>query len=188
VNKFTYKTVKGDVLEHKFNPAGSVVLPHVVNTLGCMGSGVAAGIRQKWSHANHQYESWCYDGGYYSDLHIWITHKFELGEVQFVDVGGDVVIANMVGQKDIGPNEFGMPPIRMDSLRECIFYLRKFVIENNIVSVAAPKFGSLRSGGVWSEIEAMVKEIFRDVAITWVTYEYVEPSFARKQMKGNAQV
>lgn len=181
---FVYKVVDGDVLEHKFNPPGKVVIPHVVNTLGIMGSGVAAGIAKKWPKANYEYIDW-YGSDRYDviDAHdengcpyqiAWKDHKFELGEVQFVSVSDDEIIANMVGQKGIGPNKFGMPPIRLDSLKECIFRLRKFVVENDVKSIASPKFGSLRAGSSWEVIWPMVEDIFRDVCVTWITYNFVE--------------
>lgn len=174
-----YKEVDGDVLDHKHNPTGKIVIPHVVNTLGCMGSGVAAGIRKKWPIANKWYEDWygmdSY-GGILDDELTWTNHKFELGECQFVEVEPDIYVCNMVGQKDIGPNEFGMPPIRMDSLRECIFRLRKFVVENNISSIASCKFGSLRAGGNFEDIKKMIFEIFQEVDVLWITYCFEEKS------------
>ncbi len=188
---FSYKIVKGDVLVHSHNPEGKVLIPHVVNTLGVMGSGIAAGIRKKWPRANSEYTRWEATHSYNvanheqylnTELHVHM-HDFELGEVQFVEVSENEIVANMVGQKNIGPNEFGQPPIRMDSLTECIFRLRKFVIDNKVKSVASCQFGSLRAGGNWADIEVLIKAIFHDVNVEWYTYEFVEQPLRSKAGK-----
>jgi len=181
---FEYKVVKGNALDYKFNPPGKVLIPHVVNSIGIMGSGIALAIKQKWPKAEKEYIDWKKFNRYNilrskaeSGKEIWADwteHYFELGEVQFVDVGEDVIVANMIGQKNVGENKYGMPPIRMDSLKECIYRLREFVVDNNVVSVASPKFGSLRAGGNWETIEEMIKAIFHNVNVSWFTYEFDE--------------
>lgn len=177
-----YHVVQGNVLDREHNPPGKLVISHIVNDLGIAGAGVALGIVRKWPLVYEQYTKWHGDNGYY-DLSYelkkkatWIKHRMSLGETQFVEVEKDIFIANLVGQKGIGPNEFGLQPIRMDSLYECLLRLRKFVVENKIVSVASPMFGSKRSGGDWKEILMMITDIFDDVNIEWFTYEFDERS------------
>lgn len=66
------------------------ILVHQVNTLGVMGAGIALQIRQKWPRVFEWYASLCEKG------------KLKLGDVMFIEVGDNLVVANLAGQSTLG--------------------------------------------------------------------------------------
>lgn len=79
----------------------------------------------------------------------------KLGDVDFVHVTEDIVIANMCSQRDIYPRN-GIPPIRYEALRVC---LKKVANEAKELkaSVHMPRIGSDRTSGKWEMIEAIIQ-------------------------------
>jgi len=65
-------------------------------------------LNQRWSESKRQYKSW-----YQS------KKGFKLGKVQFVKVEDDLVVCNMIGQKDI-KTVGNVPPIRYGAIAKCL--------------------------------------------------------------------
>ena len=82
------KHIKGDV--RKPIGDGNKIIIHCCNDIGVMGAGVAAAIAQKWPNVKSEYKKW-HRG----------KQGFKLGNVQFVKVEDDLVVCNMIGQRDI---------------------------------------------------------------------------------------
>lgn len=80
----------------------------------------------------------------------------KLGDVDFVRVTEDIVIANMCSQRDIYPRN-GIPPIRYEALRVC---LKKVANEAKKLkaSVHMPRIGSDRAGGKWKSLKRLSKK------------------------------
>ena len=70
------------------------IIVHSVNCMGVMGSGVAAALRYKWPQIFNNYKQMC-------TVHEHSRGRL-LGQVDFVDVGENLVVANVFGQEYFG--------------------------------------------------------------------------------------
>lgn len=159
------KYVQGDLFADidELSKNKKVIVPHIVNNLGIMGSGFVVGLKKKYPRAEEQYVKW--------------YKNFSLGHTQCVAVTETVIIANMFAQDGIGGMSKGdfsrvSKPIKYTALIKCMEMIPEcFEHDTEIV---APKFGSLRSGGTWKFIEELIEEIWADFNVT--IYEYKEKS------------
>lgn len=155
-----FKVVKGDVT--KVFPNENKVIPHIVNSHGIMGSGVAYGLYQKWPKVKYEYYTW-YD-----------TVDFDLGEIQPLKVNENTYVINMVAQK-LGIEVICgkvVPPIRLWALKECLLRVVDFMDDHPEYKIVAPKFGSLRSGGDWDkDIYPMIEKYWEGFDVTICEYE-----------------
>lgn len=160
------KYVQGDLFADidKLSKTKKVVIPHIVNNLGIMGSGFVVGLKNKYPRVEEQYVKW--------------YGTYGLGLVQFVGASDTVLVANMFAQDGIGGMSKGdfsrvTKPIKYASLIRCMEEIKDLIdTYPSEYIIAAPKFGSLRSCGSWPFIEELIEEIWGDFSVT--IYEYKE--------------
>lgn len=164
--------VKGDVTNPNID--GLKILPHIVNSRGIMGSGVAYGIAKRWPHVKEEYEDW-YQKHLYTNSYDDTPNSFDLGENQFVIASDNTIVVNMLAQK-LGTQFIGgksVPPIRLWALRECIMKVADFC--NSLqteFTLTCPKFGSLRAGGDFNkDILPIIKDYLIDFNVTIFEYQ-----------------
>lgn len=182
------KTIVGDATNpQRINPDAKVIIPHVCNNIGGWGKGFVNALTETFGgFLRESYVAWHKQdakkidiieeaSGFSSNHSPW---EFGLGAVQFVDVGHNIVIANMVAQH--GLKQFGYtsltnrPPIRYGALVDCMRKVADLAwAENGNAEIHCPKFGSDLAGGSWSEIEKMIEEIWCDENIPVTVYEFV---------------
>jgi len=151
------KYIQGDAT----NPIsdGNKLLIHVCNDVGAWGAGFVVAISRKWKEPERMYRQW---------------HRrnkgFKLGKVQYVKVEPDIVVVNMIGQKDIR-TKGGVAPIRYGAIGRCLEKVAEAAVLNK-ASVHAPKFGAGLAGGSWSRIEELIieKVCSRDINVTVYNY------------------
>lgn len=97
--------------------------------------------------------------------------KFELGEVQFVQVEPTIWIANMIGQRDVKRGKDGTPPVRYDAIRKSLTKVSAFAIEIN-ASVHMPRIGCGLAGGTWDQIEPSLIHALTGMGIETVVYDF----------------
>lgn len=141
----TYK--RGDAT----NPVedGKVGIFHIVNSLGCWGSGFVIPLGQKYPQSKKDYLNW-YNNGQKNQL-----IPFMLGEVFTTKISNDVYVFNMLAQKGFGFRN--IPPIRYEALRECLIKVNDFA-KNNLDYIIGPRIGANRSGGSWETISKMIEK------------------------------
>ena len=150
MNKIYY--VKGDVLdlEHA-DRSKNVIIPHICNNIGGWGRGFVVALSNKWKAPEAEYRLWA--AGKHAEY-----PKFELGQIQVVEVERDLFVANMVAQH--GVQWIGdIPPIRYDRVRQCL--LKLATIANKIdpnTTIHMPRMGAGLAGGTWQVIEGLIKE------------------------------
>lgn len=137
--------VKGDAtLPHG---GGHKLIIHVCNDIGGWGSGFVLAVSKRWKKPEEEYRKW-YRG----------QNKFELGEIQVVDVQSDIAIVNMIAQHKIGMDEEGNPPIRYEALRSCLDKVGELAVERSS-SIHSCRFGCGLAGGDWNLVEPMINEL-----------------------------
>lgn len=164
---------KGDATQPEGD--GVKLIIHCCNDIGAWGKGFVLAINKRWIKPMNEYMDWAYhrEG---------TGTPFELGQVQYVPVKDDIVVCNMIGQRDIYRSG-GQPPIRYDAIRKCLQNIRskikdmaKKATEKNFsdtyrkYSVHCPMFGAGLAGGNWKEIERIIQEELTDQDVSVTVY------------------
>jgi O-acetyl-ADP-ribose deacetylase (regulator of RNase III) len=134
--------VVGDVTEP--TGPGPKVVVHCCNDAGRFGAGVSGAIGRRFPEVERAYRSWCSEE--YSTI--------ELGMVQFVAVGDDLLVANLIGQHGVvGPKN----PVPIDywAIAVGLGKVARRCLSVN-ASLHMPRMGAGLAGGDWSKIATLV--------------------------------
>jgi len=132
---------------------GPKVIVHVCNDIGIWGRGFVMAVSARWPHVRRRYVNWHISLQTDEDESV-----FMLGAVQFVPAGGDLWVANMIGQHRTGMSlGDGRPPVRYEAIGDCLARVAEFAARNGC-SVHMPRIGCGLAGGVWSRIEPIIRE------------------------------
>jgi O-acetyl-ADP-ribose deacetylase (regulator of RNase III) len=135
--------LKGDVT----NPIGQdqKIIIHICNDIGGWGRGFVLALSKKWKQSEVEYKKW-----YKS------KNNFKLGEVQFVKVEEEIIVANMIGQYNIYATN-GIQPIRYDEVDKCLGKVAKEALKIK-ASIHMPRIGCGLAGGTWDKIEPLIQK------------------------------
>jgi len=164
---------KGNALKQNFNQ--NTILVHGCNNCyptGVMGAGIAGAIRQEYPSVTEEYENWSKDN-YQPSYAVWTSlPRLRLGEVQVVKVSGSFAnndafsICNLISQQETGNNEWGMPPVRYDSIKEGLFKLGRFIsrltLKYPATQVVSVPLGCGLGGGTWDVVKRLFEECLID--------------------------
>lgn len=140
---------------------GPKVIAHVCNDVGAWGKGFVLAVSKRWPEPEAAFRAWHAAGP---------AGGFELGAVQFVPVGPDLWVANMVGQHGIRTTKAG-PPIRYEAVGECLRRLGDKALEFG-ASVHMPRIGCGLAGGEWDRIEPLIQERLTDRGVSVTVYDF----------------
>lgn len=174
------KFVKGDAT----NPVDNItkIIVHICNDVGAWGKGFVIAISKRWKQPESAYKNWFKtkvldqtDTIQFERLEsrdkFSKENKFELGNVQFVKTTDDIWVANMIAQRDIRPDRYGLPPIRYAFVSECLERVKQFAKRQN-ASVHMPRIGCGLAGGDWEEIEEIINEHLIAHEIETTVYDF----------------
>jgi len=151
------KYLNGDVFDF-FEYDEYVIVPHVANDLYIWGSGFVVALMNRWPDIDMVHES----------------KKMKLGQTEFQNVEGNTVIASMIAQRGF-PTRTQPQALSIPHLRTCMEEVYKFWAEQKAkgieYKIMSPKFGALRSGGSWEEIEKIINELWSEIDVTVFVYE-----------------
>jgi len=120
------------------------VIAHQVNCRGFMGAGLAKQIRDKYPTVYTRYKKYCPDASLLGKIQVLKTNK--------------VYIANLFAQVDIGTNSCHT---NYNALEKCFRTLCKYMVQNNLHSVAIPYgIGCGLAGGDWKIVSKIIKDVF----------------------------
>ena len=141
--------LKGDATKPQSD--GLKLLAHIVNSSGGWGRGFVLAVSERWAEPEREYRKW---------------HKskegFVLGEVQFVKVSDDIIVANMLAQ--CGYATPTKPAVRYDALKICLEKVAEKAKELG-ATVHMPRISTGLAGGMWSEVEKIIEEVFQDADV-----------------------
>ena len=149
------KHIKGDATKPIGD--GNKIIIHCCNDVNAWGAGFVVALSRRWKEPERQYRQWGRN-----------KKNFKLGNVQFVKVEDDIVVCNMIGQRDIRKTD-GLPPIRYGAIGKCLEKVKEAALKNK-ASIHCPLFGAGLSGGTWSKIEALLQEILADNGVSVTVY------------------
>jgi O-acetyl-ADP-ribose deacetylase (regulator of RNase III) len=140
--------------------SGQRIIVHICNNIGGWGRGFVLAISSRWKAPKEDYRSWA---GGKTDL------PFELGQVQFVRVEQDIMVANLLGQHDIVPIH-GIPPIRYQALRKGLEKVAAKALETG-ATLHMPRIGCGLAGGKWEEIEPIILDVLVKKGVDVFVYD-----------------
>lgn len=139
----TINYTTGDATRPVHRPA---IIVHICNDVGAWGAGFVLAINRRWREPERRYHDWARGLG---------GATFALGEVQFVHVESELVVANLIGQQGLrrSGNEH---PVRVDAIARG---LRTVAVRARELgaSVHMPRIGCGLAGGTWKEIGPIVE-------------------------------
>lgn len=143
-----------DLYEKNIKSKDNIVLiPHVCNDIGSMGSGFVVPLNEKWPIVRNTFRAkyrQCVD--------------CFLGDNQYIDVEKNVVVVNMIAQHGV-MSWYNKQPLHYGALHECMTRLVQD-FDRVPVEIHCPKFGSVLAGGDWNIIEVMIKDIWKNIETT----------------------
>lgn len=128
---------------------GNKIICHVCNDIGGWGRGFVLAVSARWKGPEIAYRAWSKQ------------ESFALGETLMVRVEPDIVVANMVAQRDI-VFQNGIPPIRYEALRKCLGWVYNQA-EETISTIHMPRIGAGLAGGSWATIEQIIVSEMKNI-------------------------
>lgn len=142
---------KGDATLTQFD---KTIIVHCCNDIGAWGAGFVVPLGHQFPRAKKMYKDWFARKKMSDDLGRVIP--FALGEAQFVKVGTDAFVVNLIGQRGIFESN-GDVPVRYDAIREGLKTVANRA-RNSGFSVQMPKMGAGLARGDWDTIEKIIQE------------------------------
>jgi len=136
------KVIQASILDIKVG-----MIAHQVNCVGVMGKGLALMIAKKYPQVKDAYLSYPH---------------WEPGDVQYVNISKDLVIANMAGQKYIGEHK---RQTDFDALVTCLRNVSFYSKIKDIPLYLPYRLGSGLAGGATQEERAETWEIVQKIII-----------------------
>lgn len=137
---------------------GNKIIVHVCNNIGAWGAGFVLAISKRWSEPEREYRSMS-------------STKRKLGNVQFVPVETDIVVANMIGQENIKANDYGVPPVRYSAIKICLERVLSLAKSMN-ASIHMPRIGCGLAGGQWEIMEQVIIAASKNFDVKIFVYDF----------------
>jgi O-acetyl-ADP-ribose deacetylase (regulator of RNase III) len=145
---------------------GKKIIAHCCNDIGVWGAGFVLALSRQWPVTEISFRTWFRDGA--------PGGRLPLGDVQFIPVGREITIANIVGQRGCGFNG-SLPPIRYTALQTGFREVAR-IADRIGASVHMPRIGCGLAGGDWARVEYLIDiEICRKDVPVFV-YDFAERS------------
>jgi O-acetyl-ADP-ribose deacetylase (regulator of RNase III) len=129
----------GDATEPILKPA---IVAHCCNSSNGWGRGFVLALSAKYPEPEREYHNW------------FATGKPQLGDVQFVQVKPDIIVANIIGQA--GTHWVGkIPPIRYDAITKGLEKVYQKAKQGGS-TLHLPRIGAVLAGGDWPTIEKII--------------------------------
>ncbi len=122
---------------------GNKIIVHVCNNIGAWGAGFVLAISKRWKAPEIAYRA---------------KKSYHLGQVDFVRVEDNIIVANMVAQHGVGMRADGTPPIDYGAVRACLNKVNDTAYHTGS-SIHMPRIGCGLAGGDWKEIEKIISEV-----------------------------
>ena len=142
---------------------GPKIIVHVCNDIGKWGKGFVLAISSRWKAPEQAFKAAFASGA-----------APALGDVQFVSVAEDLVVANVIGQHGIANRATKIPPVRYEAIEHGLARVRDRALADG-ASVHMPRIGAGLAGGDWQRIEAIVLATLAEAGVPVTVYDYAAP-------------
>lgn len=154
-HKIQYKIGDATEIEQKEQ---MIIIAHICNDIGGWGRGFVTAVSKRWKEPEKEYRKW-----------YQTKQDFSLGEVQFVQVEKNVVVANMVAQHKL-VTRGEKKPIRYEALKKTLQKVGEKAKELE-AKIYMPKIGTGLAGGEWNIIENIIEETLCKKGIEVIVFE-----------------
>lgn len=134
---------KGDMFE-----ADVEALVNTVNTVGAMGKGLALLFKNKFPVNNEMYVNGCRNS------------EVKTGEMFVVEITGPGTLRYIV---NFPTKEHWRNPSQMAWIEEGLIDLRRFILDNNVKSIAIPALGAGLGGLSWPAVKKEIENKLADL-------------------------
>jgi len=143
---------------------GHKIITHCCNDIGAWGKGFVLALSKRWNFPERAYKEWYRTG-------FWFGIRFELGQLQTVDVKPDITVANFIGQHGLSRWD-GIPPIRYEAFQHAFVRLQMtYDGEQEKVSFHMPRIGCGLAGGKWEKVEKIISDELVDHGFSVIVYD-----------------
>lgn len=136
---------------------GDKIIVHCCNDIGAWGAGFVLALSKRWPWLSGKYKKWVTSAG--------------LGDVQLVRVENDIYVANLVGQRGIGHDEDGLPPVRYEAIEAGMGTVVEYATVLK-ATVHMPRMGCGLAGGQWDQVEAAIKRALNNSDVEVFVYDF----------------
>lgn len=150
--------LKGDATNPQSE--GNKIIIHICNDIGGWGKGFVLAISKRWKQPEKDYREWFKSG-----------ERFDLGEIQMIQVEKNIWVCNMIGQHKIITNSNGIPPIRYEAVEKCLEKLALEALKLN-AEVHMPRIGCGLAGGKWDVMELIIEKTLVRNSIPVFVYDF----------------
>lgn len=139
------------------DPRAEAIIVHCANNVGKWGKGFTGALSRRWPAPEKCYRRWAAGK---------TGQPFKLGEVQFVHVSANIVVANLIGQDGVRyPGSEAPAPIRYDAVETGLRRVNKMA-DRLRTSIHMPRIGCGLAGGEWSKIEEIIMQTILHASVT----------------------
>lgn len=140
---------------------GTKIIAHCCNDAGLWGAGFVLALSRRWVEPELRYREWFLREG---------SRALPLGQVQFVKVDTDIIVANIIGQRGVGKSMNGTPPVRYQAIMDGFEQIAK-TAKLDHASVHMPRIGCGLAGGDWQVVESLIKNTFGALNVPVFVYD-----------------
>ncbi|MFB6531267.1 MULTISPECIES: macro domain-containing protein [unclassified Streptomyces] len=158
MNGITY--VRGDATAPRGE--GVRVIAHVCNDVGGWGRGFVRAVSRRWPEPEAAFRQWHRERE---------RNDFGLGAAQFVQVGPELWVANLVGQRGIRTARSTAVPVRYEAIDTALGLLAGKAAALG-GSVHMPRIGCGLAGGTWDRVEPLVVRRLVERRIPVTVYDF----------------
>jgi hypothetical protein len=155
--------VKGDIFEHLPKDV-PVIIPHICNDVGAFEKGFVAPLSKRFPRCKEEYLRW-----FQNKFDVERMILFGLSKVQFVHVGQNITVANMIAQKGLISAD-NPSPIKYAALTGAMGNVAYACTVTPDCQIYTVKFGSNLAGGDWKYIEHLINELWVDSGFSVTVY------------------
>lgn len=158
---------EGDILESE-----AKALINTVNTVGVMGKGIALQFKNAFPLNFKVYQKACKD------------NTFDIGSILVTKestINGEKIIINFPTKKD------WRKPSEYEYIEKGLKELRKYILDNQIESIAIPPLGAGNGGLEWERVKKMIVDYLGDLDSDIIIYE-PSSSIIEKMKKERVQL
>ena len=152
------KYLKGDATKPNTESKGAIIA-HVCNDVGAWGAGFVLAISKRWSDPESQYHF------------IGDVKGYTVGDVEFIDVENNIIVANMIAQNGTRINIFGVAPINYSAVEISLNKTADYADELGY-DIHMPRIGCGLAGGSWEIIELIIQRVLKHHNCDVYVYDY----------------
>lgn len=147
------KYVRGDATLPQGD--GNKIICHICNDVGAWGAGFVLAISKRWATPEIAYRT---------------KKKHSLGQVDFIRVNNETLVANMIAQRGIS-FEKNIPPINYSAVKICLNIVNDMAFSTSS-TVHMPRIGTGLAGGNWDDILKIIEDT---MSVNVIVYDYIKP-------------